>query len=67
MPRRLITVQDAATLVRRAPSRVYAWIREDRLCTWEADDGTLRVDATEVLELANRMTRRKNNTTRAAA
>lgn len=67
MPRRLITVQEAATLVSRSPGRVYTWIREDRLCTWEAEDGTLRVDGQEALELEARMRRRKNNTTRIAA
>lgn len=67
MPRRLITVQEAATLARRAVNTVYTWIREDRLCSWEEVDGTLRVDASEVIELEARMRRRKNNTTRIAA
>ncbi len=78
VPRHLITIQAAAFLVHRSPSRVYTWVREDRLCSWTADghqrladgtrpgEGTLLVDEAEVLELEARMRRRRNNTTRTA-
>lgn len=56
-----ITVKDAATLVRRDISRVYAWIREERLTSEEDEDGNTIVAAAEVLELDARLNRRRNN------
>lgn len=59
-----ITVKEAADLAHRDTSRIYAWIREDRLASEEDSAGVLYVLSTDVLELEVRMTRRKNNKTR---
>lgn len=60
-PHRWITPREAATLARRDISRIYTWIREQRLTT--RNNGTIHVDAAEILELEARM-RRRNPATR---
>lgn len=56
-----LNVKDAATLVHRDISRIYAWIREERLTSEEDEDGVTIVTAAEVLELDARLNRRRNN------
>lgn len=61
MTNQWLTIKEAAALVDRHPSRIYAWIREDRIYARETDDGELRVYGKHVLELEARMFKRKNN------
>lgn len=56
-----ITVKEAAKAAGRDVSRIYAWIREDRLTVREDADGISRVHINEVLELEAIMFKRKNN------
>ena len=62
--REWITAAEAALLAKRDVSRIYRWIREERLVTEETATGTTLVKAKEVLELETRMARRRNNKTR---
>lgn len=62
-----VTVKDAAHDVERDISRVYAWVREQRLSVWEDRDGITYVSLAEVRELEGRMNRRRNNKTRRLA
>lgn len=60
----LVSAAVAAVAVNRDRSRIYAWIREDRIASEETIDGTIMVSLADVLELEARMNKRRNNKTR---
>lgn len=54
----------AAHVAGRDRSRIYAWVREDRLACKETIDGTILVRLADVVELEGIMNKKRNNKTR---
>lgn len=59
-----VPVMVAADIAGRDRSRVYAWVREDRLESRETVDGIILVRLADVVELESIMNKRRNNKTR---
>lgn len=59
-----VTVKAAALAIGKDISRVYAWVREERLTVWENSEGITHVSLKEVIELDGIMFKRRNNRTR---
>lgn len=58
-----VTIRAAAAAIGRDLSRVYAWVREERLRVWENDEGVRYVSLSEIKELEALMFKRRNNRT----